>query len=79
MEGGSRRTRTLGDLVAEHTADIRKTADVRGQSDVCDNAEALPEPGQTVSGDHQISTFPGTRTTIHARGSTAYSLHPPID
>lgn len=24
-------------------------------------------------------TFPGTRTTIHARGGTEYSLHPPID
>ena len=24
-------------------------------------------------------TFPGTSTTIHARGGTAYSLHPPID
>ena len=24
-------------------------------------------------------TVPGTHTTIHARGATAYSLHPPIN
>jgi hypothetical protein len=49
-----------------------------------DSAVVLDNVACGCDGDCRIvkvaeDTFPGTRTTIHARGGTAYSLHPPID